>query len=131
VVLLHGFPASSSMFRDLIPLLADRYHLIALDHVGFGLSDAPAAEQFGSTFDALASLTSDLLGVVRPPAGPDEREGRTPSSRRRCAVRQTQIDRKPRAVAARRRRQREQVLPVSLRDPEIVRAKHLQRKSPP
>jgi hypothetical protein len=46
-------------------------------------------------------------------------------------MRQAQIDRKPRAVAARLRRQRQQVLPVSLRDPEIVRAKHLQRKSPP
>ena len=46
VVLLHSLPASSFMFRDLIPLLADRYHLIALDHVGFGLSDAPATEEF-------------------------------------------------------------------------------------
>jgi pimeloyl-ACP methyl ester carboxylesterase len=43
VVLLHGFPASSFMFRDLIPLLADRYHVIAPDHLGFGLSDAPPA----------------------------------------------------------------------------------------
>lgn len=42
VVLLHGFPASSFMFRDLIPLLADRYHVIAPDHLGFGWSDAPA-----------------------------------------------------------------------------------------
>ena len=45
VVLLHGFPASSFMFRDLIPLLADRYHVIAPDHLGFGLSDAPPAER--------------------------------------------------------------------------------------
>ena len=41
LVLLHGFPASSFMFRNLIPLLADRYHVIAPDHLGFGLSDAP------------------------------------------------------------------------------------------
>jgi pimeloyl-ACP methyl ester carboxylesterase len=61
VVLLHGFPASSFMFRDLIPLLADRYHVIAPDHLGFGLSDAPPADEFGYTFDALAGLTADLL----------------------------------------------------------------------
>ena len=64
VVLLHGFPASSFMFRDLIPVLADRYHLIAPDHVGFGLSDVPATEEFGYTFDALASLTADLLAQI-------------------------------------------------------------------
>ena len=40
-VLLHGFPASSFMFRDLIAMLADRYHVIAPDHLGFGLSGAP------------------------------------------------------------------------------------------
>ena len=64
VVLLHGFPASSFMFRDLIPLLADRYHLIAPDHLGFGLSDAPAVEEFEYTFDALASLTASLLAQI-------------------------------------------------------------------
>jgi pimeloyl-ACP methyl ester carboxylesterase len=47
VVLLHGFPTSSFMFRNLIPLLADRYHVIAPDHLGFGLSDAPPADEFG------------------------------------------------------------------------------------
>ena len=56
VVLLHGFPASSFMFRELIPRLADRYHVIAPDHLGFGLSDAPPADEFGYTFDALAGL---------------------------------------------------------------------------
>jgi pimeloyl-ACP methyl ester carboxylesterase len=61
VVLLHGFPASSFMFRELIPLLADRYHVIAPDQLGFGLSDAPAAGEFGYTFDALAGLTAGLL----------------------------------------------------------------------
>ena len=71
VVLLHGFPASSFMFRDLIPLLADRYHVIAPDHLGFGLSDAPpaspspsTASEFSYTFDALAGLTADLLGQL-------------------------------------------------------------------
>jgi pimeloyl-ACP methyl ester carboxylesterase len=64
VVLLHGFPASSFMFRDLIPLLADRYHVIAPDHLGFGLSDAPTTEEFEYTFDALAGLTAGLLGQL-------------------------------------------------------------------
>lgn len=62
LVLLHGFPASSFMFRNLIPLLADRYHVIAPDHLGFGLSDAPPAGEFGYSFDALAGLTAGLLG---------------------------------------------------------------------
>jgi pimeloyl-ACP methyl ester carboxylesterase len=61
VVLLHGFPASSFMFRHLIPLLADRYHVIAPDRLGFGLSDTPPAGEFGYTFDALAGLAAGLL----------------------------------------------------------------------
>lgn len=68
VVLLHGFPTSSFMFRNLIPALADRYHVIAPDHLGFGLSDAPAADEFGYTFDALTDLTAGLLkqlGITR------------------------------------------------------------------
>jgi pimeloyl-ACP methyl ester carboxylesterase len=64
VVLLHGFPASSFMFRNLIPALADRYHVIAPDHLGFGLSDAPRADEFSYTFDALAALTADLLSQL-------------------------------------------------------------------
>jgi pimeloyl-ACP methyl ester carboxylesterase len=62
VVLLHGFPSSSFMFRDLIPSLAGRYRVIAPDHLGFGLSDAPPADEFDYTFDALAVLTAELLG---------------------------------------------------------------------
>jgi pimeloyl-ACP methyl ester carboxylesterase len=46
LVLLHGYPASSFMFRNLIPLLADRYHVVAPDHLGFGLSDAPSVDEF-------------------------------------------------------------------------------------
>ena len=61
VVLLHGFPTSSYMFRDLVPALADRYHVIAPDHLGFGLSDAPSVEEFDYTFDALTDLTDGLL----------------------------------------------------------------------
>jgi pimeloyl-ACP methyl ester carboxylesterase len=68
LVLLHGYPTSSHMFRHLIPALADRYHVIAPDHLGFGLSDAPGAEEFDYTFDALTALTAGLLkhlGVTR------------------------------------------------------------------
>jgi pimeloyl-ACP methyl ester carboxylesterase len=64
VVLLHGFPTSSFMFRNLIPLLSDGYHVIAPDHLGFGLSDAPPVDEFGYTFDALADLTGDLLSQL-------------------------------------------------------------------
>jgi pimeloyl-ACP methyl ester carboxylesterase len=61
LVLLHGFPTSSFMFRHLIPLLAEQYHIIAPDHLGFGLSDAPSADAFTYTFDALTDLTETLL----------------------------------------------------------------------
>ena len=56
-----GIPTSSLMFRDLIPLLADTFHVIAPDHLGFGLSDAPPADEFAYTFDLLADLTASLL----------------------------------------------------------------------
>jgi pimeloyl-ACP methyl ester carboxylesterase len=61
IVLLHGFPSSSHMFRDLIPKLADRFHVIAPDYVGFGYSDAPETSQFDYTFDNLAVYVEELL----------------------------------------------------------------------
>jgi pimeloyl-ACP methyl ester carboxylesterase len=61
IVLLHGFPSSSHMFRDLIPQLADKCHVIAPDYVGFGYSDAPTAQEFEYTFDNLAAHVEDLL----------------------------------------------------------------------
>lgn len=61
VVLLHGFPTSSYMFRDLITRLADDYHVIAPDYLGFGHSDMPLASEFDYTFDNLADLTQALL----------------------------------------------------------------------
>ncbi len=64
LVLLHGFPTSSYMFRHLIPALADRYHVIAPDHLGFGLSDAPSVEEFDYTFDALSALTAAMLRAL-------------------------------------------------------------------
>jgi len=61
LVLLHGFPSSSHMFRGLIPLLADRFHVIAPDYIGFGHSDAPAATDFDYSFDRLAAVVQTLL----------------------------------------------------------------------
>ncbi|MET7703618.1 alpha/beta hydrolase [Streptomyces sp. NPDC005485] len=60
LLLLHGFPTSSHMFRDLIPLLADSYHLIAPDHLGFGRSAAPAATEFPYSFAELAEITGEF-----------------------------------------------------------------------
>jgi pimeloyl-ACP methyl ester carboxylesterase len=68
VVLLHGFPTSSHMFRNLIPALADRYRVIAPDHIGFGQSAMPGLDAFPYTFDALTDITAgllDQLGVDR------------------------------------------------------------------
>ncbi|MFJ3580796.1 alpha/beta fold hydrolase [Streptomyces sp. NPDC090127] len=68
LLLLHGFPTSSHMFRDLIPRLADRFRLIAPDHLGFGRSAAPPASAFPYTFAALAALTAEFteaLGLDR------------------------------------------------------------------
>lgn len=68
LVLLHGYPTSSHMFRALIPRLAEDYHVVAPDHLGFGLSDTPDAHEFDYTFDTLAEITSSLLehlGITR------------------------------------------------------------------
>jgi pimeloyl-ACP methyl ester carboxylesterase len=56
VLLLHGFPTSSHMFRNLIPALADRFHVLAPDLPGFGYSDSPGREQFRYTFENLAKV---------------------------------------------------------------------------
>jgi pimeloyl-ACP methyl ester carboxylesterase len=68
VLLLHGFPASSHMYRDLIPALADRYRVVAPDLPGFGRSDAPSRERFAYTFAHLADVTdrfTQALGLSR------------------------------------------------------------------
>ena len=54
VLLLHGFPTSSFMFRELIPRLADRYRVIAPDLPGFGFTEVPAQRKYTYSFDALA-----------------------------------------------------------------------------
>jgi pimeloyl-ACP methyl ester carboxylesterase len=61
LVLLHGFPSSSVMFRDLILLLADRVHLIAPDYPGFGRSEAPPPARFAYTFEHLAEVMDHFL----------------------------------------------------------------------
>jgi pimeloyl-ACP methyl ester carboxylesterase len=64
VLLLHGFPTSSHMFRNLIPLLADRYRVIAPDYPGFGQSDAPDHNKFSYSFGNYANMVDTLMGQI-------------------------------------------------------------------
>ena len=64
ILLLHGFPSSSRMFDTLMPLLADRYHLIAPDYPGFGNSEAPSPENFSYTFDAIADIVDGFTEAI-------------------------------------------------------------------
>ena len=64
ILLLHGFPSSSSMFEPLFARLSDRYHLIAPDYPGFGYSDKPEPRTFDYTFDHLAVIIKRFIGAV-------------------------------------------------------------------
>ena len=64
VLLLHGFPTSSHMFRDLIPALADRYHVVAPDYPGYGYSSMPTPDEFEYTFDNLANVVEKFTEKV-------------------------------------------------------------------
>ena len=64
IVLLHGFPTSSHMFRNLIPALADQFHLVAPDYPGFGNSAMPDVKVFDYTFDQLADVMEDFLEKI-------------------------------------------------------------------
>src|SRR3984885_6596868 len=61
LVLLHGWPSSSHQYRNLIPALADRFHVIAPDYPGFGNSDTPDPASFAYTFDNLAKIVEQFL----------------------------------------------------------------------
>ncbi|HEX9131777.1 MAG TPA: alpha/beta hydrolase [Ktedonobacteraceae bacterium] len=64
IVLLHGFPSSSHMFRNLIPALAGTFHLIAPDYPGYGYSASPSAEEFDYRFDRLADIVEHFLQAL-------------------------------------------------------------------
>jgi pimeloyl-ACP methyl ester carboxylesterase len=64
ILLLHGFPTSSHMFRNLIPALNDHYHVVAPDLPGFGFSDAPERKQFPYTFDHLAKVIANFTDAI-------------------------------------------------------------------
>lgn len=64
LLLLHGYPSSSHMFRHLIPALAGQYRVIAPDHIGFGRSSAPSVDEFEYTFAALAGVTGRFLSTI-------------------------------------------------------------------
>ena len=68
LVLLHGFPASSHPYRNLIPALADRFHVIAPDYPGFGNSDMPDPTKFAYTFDKTSELSKRFSGTSALPA---------------------------------------------------------------
>ena len=64
ILLLHGFPTSSQMFRKLIPALGDKYHVVAPDYPGYGQSDTPAMDKFQYSFDNLASVIDKFTQAV-------------------------------------------------------------------
>ncbi|HTV86726.1 MAG TPA: alpha/beta hydrolase [Dyella sp.] len=64
LLLLHGYPSSSHMFRDLIPQLSDRFHIVAPDLPGFGLSDMPARDSFTYSFDNIANVIDRFTDAV-------------------------------------------------------------------
>ena len=67
LVLLHGFPSSSHMFRNLLPVLGERFHVVAPDYPGYGYSESPSAEQFAYTFDHLEEILEKVLDTLQCP----------------------------------------------------------------
>lgn len=64
ILLLHGFPTSSHMFRNLIPALADKFHLVAPDYPGYGNSSMPTLSEFDYTFDRLAEIVEKFIAAI-------------------------------------------------------------------
>ncbi|GAA6616649.1 alpha/beta fold hydrolase [Scytonema sp. NUACC26] len=64
ILLLHGFPTSSHMFRNLIPALADRFHLVAPDYPGYGNSSMPTVDEFDYSFDRLAQIVEKFITAI-------------------------------------------------------------------
>ncbi|MEH2182759.1 alpha/beta fold hydrolase [Nostoc sp.] len=64
ILLLHGFPTSSHMFRNLIPALADKFHLVAPDYPGYGNSSMPTVNDFDYTFDRLAEIVEKFIAAI-------------------------------------------------------------------
>lgn len=64
LVLFHGFPSASHMFRDLMPMLEDKFHMIAPDYPGFGQSESPDRKEFAYTFEHLSEIMDDFLKEI-------------------------------------------------------------------
>ena len=64
MLLFHGFPSVSHMFRDLMPMLEDRFHCIAPDYPGFGNTDSSSREEFAYTFDHLAEVMDGFIEAL-------------------------------------------------------------------
>lgn len=64
LVLLHGFPSSSHQYRNLIPILAEHFYVVAPDYPGFGNSDMPSAKEFNYTFDRISEITENFLKTI-------------------------------------------------------------------
>src|SRR6266568_6210597 len=83
VLLLHGFPSSSHMFRNLIPMLADKYHVVAPDFPGYGESSAPSVNDFDYSFERFATVTEKFTEKLNLSSytfwqwGPTPRSSRT------------------------------------------------------
>src|SRR5258708_19412377 len=65
LVLLHGFPSSSHMFRNLLPVLAEHFHVVAPDYPGYGYSDSPSVEHFAYRFDHLEEVVENVLDAIK------------------------------------------------------------------
>ena len=64
MILFHGFPSASHMFRDLIPMLEDKFHVIAPDYPGFGQSSMPSRKDFNYSFDNIADVMNEFIKAL-------------------------------------------------------------------